>query len=97
MPFIYAELNAENVCIGIKSVFEEMTLPNHILIDTYDMEYLWKKYENEQWSEEQFLPDVGAIQLTRMEQLEKRNAELERSQSDQDELLMQLMLTTGGN
>jgi len=93
--FIYAELNDENVCVGIKSVLGELNLPNHVLIDSYDMSYLWKKYENGQWSEEQFLPDAGKIELTRMEQLEKRNAELEKSQADQDELLMQLMI--GGN
>lgn len=88
--FIYAELNNENVCTGIKTVHEEMKFDNHILIPEYDMSYLFKKYENGVWSEEQFLPDAGAIQLSRMEQLEK-------SQADQDELLMQLMLSTGGN
>lgn len=86
----YAELNEQNVCIGVKSVHAEIDLPNHILIQEYDPSYLLKKYENEQWSEEQFLPDAGEIQRTRMEQLEK-------SQADQDELLMQLMLSTGGN
>lgn len=95
--FHYAELNEQNVCIGVKSVHEEMNYPNHVLIPEHDPSYLFKKYENGQWSEEQFLPDAGAIQLTRMEQLEKRNAELEKSQADQDELLMQLMLSTGGN
>jgi len=88
--FNYAELNEQNVCIGVKSVHGEIDLPNHILIQEYDPSYLLKKYENEQWSEEQYLPDAGEIQRTRMEQLEK-------SQTDQDELLTQLMLSLGCN
>ncbi|WP_427110849.1 hypothetical protein [Lysinibacillus xylanilyticus] len=88
--FYYAELNAQNVCTGIKSVTGELNFPSHVLISDYDISYLNKKYENGEWSKEQFLPDAGAIQLSRMDQLEK-------SQADQDELLMQLMLTNGGN
>lgn len=95
--FFYAEINEQNICTGVKAVPEEMHFDNHIPIESMDFDYMWKKYENGQWSEEQFLPDAGAIQLTRMEQIEKRNAELEKSQADQDELLMQLMLSTGGN
>lgn len=95
--FFYAEINEQNICIGIKAGPSEMHFDNHLPIESMNFDYMWKKYENGHWSEEQFLPDAGAIQLSRMEQLEKRNVELEKSQADQDELLMQLMLSTGGN
>lgn len=82
----YAELNENNICIGVKTVKDVIEDSRHIEIPQPDFDYyVWRKYENEQWSEEKYVPDYGQIELDRMEALEQ-------SQADQDELLMQLVL-----
>lgn len=84
--YCYAELNGDKICFSVKNVLEPMTGDNLIEIsDENKLDYLNRKYENGAWSEEKFLHDAGAIQLSRMEMLEK-------SQADQDEIIMQLML-----
>lgn len=73
----YAELNEQNVATGVKMVNEEIDLPNHVKISSLDGEYLHKKYENGVWSTEKFLPDMGAIQLTKFEESQARLESLE--------------------
>lgn len=81
-----AELNENNICKGVKQVLEMINDGHHVEIENYDFDYyVYRKYENGQWSEEKFLPDAPQVELTRMEKLEK-------SQTDQDELIMQIML-----
>ncbi|RED34665.1 hypothetical protein [Paenibacillus sp. VMFN-D1] len=83
---ILAELNENNVCVGVKMVGEMIDDGKHVEIDKMDFElYSYRKYENGEWSEEKFLPDYAQIELDRMEKIEK-------SQADQDELIMQIML-----
>ncbi|MEC0092512.1 hypothetical protein [Paenibacillus macquariensis] len=83
---ILAELNESNVCIGVKSVISMINDGKHIEIETADYEhYAFRKYENGQWSTEKFVPEYAQIELSRMERLEQ-------SQSEQDGLLMELML-----
>lgn len=81
-----AMLNENNICEGIKTVKEMIADGRHIEIPTPDFDsYIWKKYENDQWSIEKFVPDYAQIELSRMEKLEQ-------SQSDQDEIIMNLLL-----
>ncbi|MGM1048409.1 MAG: hypothetical protein ACQEXX_20030 [Bacillota bacterium] len=81
-----AQLNENNICVSILQTSEMINDGRHIEIDTMDFDYYsFRKYENSQWSQEKYVPDYAKIELTRMEQLEK-------SQSDQDELIMQIML-----
>lgn len=88
----YAELNEQNVAVGIKMVNEELDVPNHIQIESLDEEYMFKKYENGEWSTEKFLPDAGAIQLSEFEKLKAESEALKQSQAEQDEAIMLLML-----
>lgn len=88
----YAELNEQNVVVGIKMVKGELDLPNHVQIDSMDGEYMYKKYENDMWSKEKYLPDMGAIQQTEFEKLKAANEALKQSQAEQDEAIMLLML-----
>lgn len=74
--YIYAQLNEHNICIGISQLSGKVNADNLIVIDQVDSDYLWRKYENGQWSEEKFLPDYGSIQLDRMETVEQAIAEL---------------------
>lgn len=69
--YYYAELNDNNICIGVSCLKSEIDRQDMIRIDKYCEEYLWKRYENNEWSEEKFVPDLG-IELTRMEELEQQ-------------------------
>lgn len=81
-----AELNENNVCIGVQQVLGMIADGKHVEIENYDFDYyIYRKYENGLWSEEKYLPEAPQVELTRMEKLEK-------SQADQDELIMQIML-----
>ena len=54
--FYYAQLNENNVCIGISQLSGEVTVPNMIPINSFDSDKLWRKYENGQWSADKFEP-----------------------------------------
>lgn len=44
MRFYYAQLDEDNVCIGISDLSGEVNQPDMIRIDSYDMSLLRKKY-----------------------------------------------------
>lgn len=54
----YAQLNDENICIGISQLTGEVEVENMVQIEDFNEDYLWRKYENGQWSEEKFYPPV---------------------------------------
>ena len=65
---IYAQLNTNNICIGISQLSGEVDDPQLVKIDSLDTDKLWRKYENDQWSAEKFEPQSTAP-LTKFEQL----------------------------
>lgn len=72
-----AELNENNICIGIKTVKSFIDDSKHVEIPEPDFDYYsYRKYENGQWSEEKFIPDHAQIELDRMEAVEQAIAEL---------------------
>ena len=72
-----AELNENNICIGVKTVKSFIDDGKHVEIPASDFDYYsYRKYENGQWSEEKFMPDYGKIELDRMEAVEQAVAEL---------------------
>lgn len=81
----YAQLNENNICIGVSMLSGEVDYPNMIEIPAVDEDYLNRKYEDDKWSEEKFVPDYSQIELDRLETLEQ-------SQAEQDEIIMQLLL-----
>ena len=80
----YAQVNENNICIGVSALNGAVTSSNMIELDGYDENFLGKKFENNTWSEERFLPDFAQIEISRMEKLE-------RSQEDQDDLLTDIL------
>ena len=72
----YAQLNENNICIGISSLKGEVKAAHMIQIPEYNTDYIWRKYKNGQWSEEKFVLDYGQIQLDRMEAVEQAIAEI---------------------
>ncbi|HBC94312.1 MAG TPA: hypothetical protein DCZ10_15795 [Pelotomaculum sp.] len=65
---IYAQLNENNICIGVSQLSGTVEAPNMIQIDTIDTDKIWRKYENGQWSAEKYEPQSTAP-LTEFEQL----------------------------
>ena len=49
--FIYAQLNEENICIGISQLSGEMNVSNMVLLEEYDASIAGKKYEDGIWVE----------------------------------------------
>ncbi|SNT18548.1 hypothetical protein SAMN05446037_104911 [Anaerovirgula multivorans] len=54
MNYIYAELDDNNVCIAVSMLAGEVVADNMIHLDAYDTDLLSKKYENGEWSKENF-------------------------------------------
>ena len=77
----YAQLNGNGICIGISMLSGEVNQPNMIRIDDFNEDYLWRKYENGQWSTEKYEPQTTAP-LTDYEQTKLRVDLLENALND---------------
>ena len=71
----YAQLNENNICIGISQLSGEVIQPNMIDIQSFDNDKLWRKYENKAWSSEKFEPQSTAP-ISEFEQLKAEQQEL---------------------
>ncbi|OUQ56241.1 hypothetical protein B5E58_11240 [Tyzzerella sp. An114] len=47
--FYYAQINEENICVGVSNLSSEVVADNMIIIDTMDTNLLGKKYNNGNW------------------------------------------------
>jgi hypothetical protein len=56
----YAQLNENNICTGISQLSGEVIQENMIELPSASMDYMWKKYENNQWSTDKFEPKSTA-------------------------------------
>ena len=54
----YAQINENNIVIGISQLSEETKNDELIKIESYDEDYLWRKYENGVWSIEKYAPPL---------------------------------------
>jgi hypothetical protein len=74
---IYAQIDENNVCVGISQVAGEINSPNHILLEEYDDTLLRKVYLNNQWTDQVVELDLSdpntpvpaEVVLTRMSKL----------------------------
>ena len=48
---IYAQLNEENICVGVSDLSGEVEADNMILLESFDVDILGKKYNNGEWEE----------------------------------------------
>jgi len=71
----YAQLNENNICIGISQLSGEVIKDNMIEIQSFDNDKLWRKYENKAWSTEKFEPQSTAP-ISEFEQLKAEQQEL---------------------
>ena len=72
----YAQLNENNICIGISQLSGDVIQSNMIEIQSFDNDKLWRKYENEAWSVEKFEPQSTAP-ISEFESLQARTGLLE--------------------
>ncbi len=69
---IYAQLSEENICVGISELSGEVEEDNMILLDSYDISILGKKYNNESWEEiEKDLPKETEPEPTNRDIMER--------------------------
>ena len=72
-----AELNENNICIGVKTVLHMIDDGKHVEIPEPNFDYyVWRKYENGQWSTEKYEPETTAP-LSEFEEAKQRIADLE--------------------
>ena len=55
---IYAQLNENNICVGISQLNGEVNAENMVEIGSFDESYVWKKYENGEWLKESNQPQT---------------------------------------
>ena len=72
----YAQLNENNICIGISQLSGEVIQDNMIEIQSLDNDKLWRKYEKSAWSTEKFEPQSTAP-ISEFEALQVRTGLLE--------------------
>ena len=87
----YAQLNENNICIGLSQLSGEVIQNNMVEIQSFDNDKLWRKYENSTWSAEKFEPQSTAP-ITEFEALKAQQALLLQSQSNQDDIIMNLVM-----
>jgi len=56
--YYYAQINEESLCIGVSCLSGKIEADNMIEIPSYDTDYIYRKYENGQWSEEKYIPEM---------------------------------------
>ncbi|WP_031517465.1 hypothetical protein [Desulfofalx alkaliphila] len=88
MSYSYAQLNKDNICIGVSTLSGKVDFPHMIPIDNSDGDYIWRKYEKGQWSEEKFKPDIEGVEAPE-ESVEDKLARLE----EQNLILMDAIAT----
>jgi len=49
--FYYAQLDENNICIGVSQLSGEVSETNMILLERYDMSLIGKKYNNGTWED----------------------------------------------
>jgi hypothetical protein len=91
----YAQLNENNICIGMCQLSGAILDPRAIEVENYSYDYLWKKYDNGIWSTEKFEPQSTAP-LTEFEQLKSENADLKTQLAATNADLASLMETVYG-
>jgi len=63
---IYAQLNKENICVGLSQLSGEVEKDGMLQIENYDASLLGKKYNNGIWKEverESIIPEPTEIEI----------------------------------
>lgn len=90
--FYYAQLNEENICISISGYGSEMDHEILIAIESENYDYLWRKYENGEWSEEKFKPEPQPQPPSEIDLLKARIATLEEHNEEHEAAIIDLAI-----
>jgi len=82
--YFYAQLDENNICIGISQLSGQVEASNMVPIDNLDIDKIWRKYENGQWSVEKYEPQTTAP-LAEFEQMQQQ---LQLMQLALDEIIL---------
>lgn len=77
----YAQLNENNICIGISQLSGEVTNSKMIIIESADTDKLWRKYEGGVWSIEKYEP-VSTAPIDEFTQLKTNQALIQAALDD---------------
>ena len=93
--FFYAQLNEENICIGVSQLSGKVDNPLLIPIAEFDSSIIGKKYSNGVWEEVESEP-VSEPEPTEQELIQAEillnQSEIIAKQKEQDEVLAELLL-----
>lgn len=91
---IYAQLNEENVCVGISDLSGEVQDPHLIPLKEFDLSIMGKRYENSMWKEvekeNEPTPPPSDMELL-MQAI--TDSEIKQLQAEQDRALLGQQLT----
>lgn len=68
LRYYYAQLNEDNICIGVSDLSSEVVRPDMIRIKTFDSTFMNKKYNNGLW-EDIPISQSNMSQLDRIEEM----------------------------
>lgn len=68
--FYYAQLNNENICNAVGEYEEEMNFEHMIQIDSYDISYLGRQYNNGVWEGDAYAPEPVEPQPSQLDRIE---------------------------
>ena len=91
---IYAQLNEENICIGISQLSGKVAAENMIELASYDTGILGKKYVDGKWEDVEHQEEEAEPTDEEIIQAEMllNQAEIIAKQSEHDEVLAELLL-----
>lgn len=91
---IYAQINEENICVGVSQLSGEVDDPLLIPVAEFDSSVIGKKYVNgalEEVEQPETIPEPAETEIIQAEIL-LNQAEIIAKQKEQDEVLAELLL-----
>lgn len=80
--FHYAEINIDQLCIGVKSVSSKIEDQFNVPVETPDSDYLNRKYIDGQWSTEKFVEDIPSLKLSEFEEVKRKQELMQKAIDD---------------
>ena len=94
---LYAQINDENICIGISQLSKEITSNHMIAINAFDESLIGRKYENEKWAEIEPVPEPEPTEQELIQaELLLNQAQILINQEQQDTVLAEFLLNQIG-
>lgn len=90
--YFYAEINENNTCYSLLDTPTTIEAENMIEVESYDMSFIGKKYENGIWkATEKAVEEISDDELIRAEMLLNQESIIAK-QKEHDEILAELLL-----